>query len=196
MSYIVSLDEIKEYNVHDISFDCAKSAILVIEMQQLFVDELEIIDEKQIKNIKSLIEFIDNNNGQVIYVRHSDHPIDSLNMINWWGGSVVYGSKGWQMLPQFDIKDRIVIDKNQYSAFQGTDLHNVLQSQGVETVIISGVMTNCCCETTARQAFMLGYNVIFVNDATNTFNADLHLATLKNIAFGFGTVKNTVDLLK
>ena len=60
--------------------------------------------------------------------------------------------------------------------------------------MICGVMTNCCCETTARDAFMRGFNVVFVSDATATTSADLHLSAIKNIAFGFGDVINTQNV--
>lgn len=56
---------------------------------------------------------------------------------------------------------------------------------GKKEVIVSGVMTNLCCETTAREAFVRGFRVFFSTDATATSSAELHDATLKNLAYGF-----------
>lgn len=67
----------------------------------------------------------------------------------------------------------------------GTNLEEKLKKMGVEEVIVSGVMTNLCCETTAREAFVRGFRVFFSTDATATTSEDLHQATLKNMAYGF-----------
>jgi nicotinamidase-related amidase len=66
------------------------------------------------------------------------------------------------------MKEDIIIDKNRYSAFWRTGLDEFLRSKNVEDVVIAGVLTNCCCETTARDAFMRDYRVFFVSDATAT----------------------------
>ncbi len=84
-----------------------------------------------------------------------------------------------------------ILDKNRYSAFFGTDLDKRLRVEGVEDLLICGVMTNCCCETTARDAFVRDYRVFFVADATATANEELHLSSLKNLAYGFAYIVNT-----
>ncbi len=197
MSYIISLDDIREYNTHRIELpEPQKIALLVIEMQNVFVEDMKIISSEQISRINSLVSCFENFGGEVIYVRHSDDPEKSSNMISWWGDPIVFGSPSWQMLSEFNTNGKTIIDKNQYSAFHNTSLHNILNSKKISTVVITGVMTNCCCETTARHAFMYGYNVLFVNDATSTINSELHLASLKNIAFGFGEVVNTKNILE
>ena len=117
-------------------------------------------------------------------------------MISWWGGDKIEkNSPGWQIMKEFDTNKKIIIDKYQYSAFFETNLDNVLRTNNIEEVIITGVMTNCCCETASRDAFMRGYKVFFINDATSTVNEELHLATLKNLAFGFACIKNTDNIL-
>lgn len=75
--------------------------------------------------------------------------------------------------------------KHTYSAFYDTDLDSYLKQREKTEVIITGVMTNCCCETTAREAFIRGYRVFFSTDATATTNEDLHTCSLKTLAFGF-----------
>jgi len=90
---------------------------------------------------------------------------------------------------------KLVLIKINTLLFFQTELHDVLQANKIEDVIIVGVMTNCCCETTAREAFMYGYRVFFINDATSTVNEELHLATLKNLSFGFACIQDTKHLV-
>lgn len=72
-----------------------------------------------------------------------------------------------------------------HSEFSGTNLEQKLMKMDVKEVMVTGVMTNLCCETTAREAFVRGFRVFFSTDATTTSSMDLHEATLKNLAYGF-----------
>jgi isochorismate hydrolase len=78
------------------------------------------------------------------------------------------------------------VPKHQYDAFHKTDLHELLISHGIKQLAIAGVMTHLCCETTARSAFVQGYEVFFLVDGTATYNRAFHQASLQNIAHGFG----------
>ncbi len=66
-------------------------------------------------------------------------------------------------------KGDILLYKPRYGAFSGTDLDQILRANGRDTIIITGICTNVCCETTAREAGMRDYHVFFLNDATETF---------------------------
>jgi isochorismate hydrolase len=88
-----------------------------------------------------------------------------------------------------------VLQKKRYSAFIGTELDELLKSWQVEEVVICGVLTECCCETTARDAFCRDYRVFFVCDATATRDEVLHLSTLRNLAHAFAHVVSTEQLL-
>ncbi len=196
MTYNVDLNQIDKYNTHHLKVNPKRAALLVIEMQNVFLKDMEIINTSQMAHIQSIISTADTAGTKVIFVRHNDSSDISKSMVDWWGGDKIEkDSDGGQMIDEFNIAGRTVIDKNQYSAFFKTNLDEVLQASNIEDVIIAGVMTNCCCETTARDAFMRGYRVFFINDATATFNEELHLATLKNMAFGFAYVQNTQDLI-
>ena len=81
-----------------------------------------------------------------------------------------------------------VVVKHRYGAFEGTDLDLVLRSNGIRSVIMTGVATNVCVETTARQAFLRDYYVVFARDGTATFTRAEHEATLRNIDQFFGQV--------
>lgn len=86
------------------------------------------------------------------------------------------------------------MSKHTYNAFYGTDLESHLKELGKTEVIVTGVMTNCCCETTARDAFVRGFRVFFSTDATATSNEDLHNSSLKTLAFGFAYLVNVNSL--
>ncbi len=88
-----------------------------------------------------------------------------------------------------------IITKNQYDAFYQTDLEEYLRSKNVEQVIISGLLPNLCCETTARSAFVRGFEVFFPVDATAAYNRDFHLSTFRNLGFGFCPLMRTSELI-
>ena len=101
------------------------------------------------------------------------------------------------MIQELHIKaPDTIIDKSWCSAFFATEVHDLLRNEGVGDPIITGVLTNCCRETTARDAPMRDYRVFFMRDATATVIEDLHIASLKNLAFGFAYILNTKDILE
>jgi ureidoacrylate peracid hydrolase len=82
----------------------------------------------------------------------------------------------------------IIVTKHRYAAFHNTDLDLILRSNGIRTVIITGVVTNVCVETTAREAFVRDYYVVVVEDGTAAYLPEDHVATLRNIDRFFGEV--------
>lgn len=96
----------------------------------------------------------------------------------------VEGSPGVEIVPELEVQDDPVIDKTRYSAFVNTQLQSLLEEHEIDTVIISGLMTQYCSVTTARHAHDLDYRVIFVHDANTGpdlpdlgFGAQTHEAT-------------------
>jgi isochorismate hydrolase len=186
------LYEIKTYNTRTAWPNPAKSALLVIDLQEYFLPMLSPI----IGNILSLIESCRSKGIKIIYTRHGHKDSEDGGMLlNWWGDVITYGTDKWNLIKSISPRENEpVIDKNRYSAFLGTSLNETLKYRKIEDLIITGVMTNCCCETTARDAFMKDYRVFFVSDATATVSEDLHLASLKNLAFGFAHIVDTKKL--
>ena len=90
----------------------------------------------------------------------------------------------------------VVIDKLGYGAFHGTKLDETLRKRGVESLIVTGTVTQICVEETAREAFHYGYKATLVSDAVSSYLPDLHAATLKNFALKFGWVSNTSEVLQ
>lgn len=101
------------------------------------------------------------------------------------------GSWGADFVNELKPKeDELVVTKHRYNAFYGTDLEIALKAKGIKSLIISGVSTNVCVESTARDAFFRDFYVVFTSDCTATNNGGIeaHEATLKNIDRSFGIV--------
>ena len=105
-----------------------------------------------------------------------EHPVCQPNA---WNGDF-YGVR-----PR---PDEVIVTKHRYGAFESTDLDLTLRSRGIRTVIMTGIATNVCVETTARQAFLRDYYVVFTEDCTATYDLADHEATLRNIDSFFGQV--------
>jgi ureidoacrylate peracid hydrolase len=89
----------------------------------------------------------------------------------------------------------ILVTKHRYSAFVNTRLESVLHTYGIANVIMTGVSTNVCVESTARDAYMRDYNMIFVSDCTAAYSQEDHDATLRTMARNFGTVVTAAEIL-
>ncbi|MFA9381129.1 MAG: cysteine hydrolase family protein, partial [Acetanaerobacterium sp.] len=102
-----------------------------------------------------------------------------------------WGAEFFEVSPQ---RSEIVVIKHRYSAFINTRLDSVLRSLKIDTLIVTGVSTNVCVESTARDGCMLDYNIVFVADACASYNPAAHKMTLENIAGYFGTVCETEEI--
>jgi len=187
------LDEILHYNIRPANPDADKCALFVIDMQEYFRPLAAPI----LENVGSVIAACRTGGMSIICSRHGhkDPAADGGMLAKWWGDLIHYGSAEWEILSQLPLADTdVIVDKNRYSVFQGTGIDELLRSRNVDQLIITGVMTNCCCETTARDAFVRDYRVFFVSDATATVNHELHTASLKNLAYGFAHIVSTRQL--
>lgn len=188
------LDAVSRYNIRKAKPDPAKCALLVIDMQRFF----RPIPDPIIENVNAIISHARSSGAPVVYTRHGHEDLskDGGLLSEWWGELAIRGSAEWKLLDDLDARDDdIIVDKNRYDAFHGTELDSILRSKNIDQLIITGVLTNCCCETTARAAFVRDYRVFFLSDATATANEDLHVASLKNLAFGFAHILSTQQLI-
>ncbi len=106
-----------------------------------------------------------------------------------------WGGDWFENYSEFRPRDNEhVIGKNRFSSFEGTNLDLMLRSAGIETVILTGVTTEVCVETTARVAFVKDYNVIVVKDCVATLSKEIHEASLKTLEnfFAFLTTSDKV----
>ncbi|TVY54030.1 Peroxyureidoacrylate/ureidoacrylate amidohydrolase RutB [Lachnellula cervina] len=100
------------------------------------------------------------------------------------------GAEQHALWPGLDVQpDDLVVPKTRFSAFiPGTcDLDSLLKARGIDTLIVTGTATNCCCESTMRDAMQMGYHVLFVQDGNATRGDAVHNASLANMLL-FGDV--------
>jgi len=197
------LEKIAPFNTHVMQLDKDKAALLVIDMQKFFLDPasptftcggLAILP-----NLKKLIDAFRKAGRPVIYTRHVHHParLDAGIMGWWWEGMCLEGSPESEIHPDLFPKPfEKVVDKHRYSSFYNTDLETVLRCLKIEDLIITGVMTGMCCESTARDAYYRDYRVFFPADGTGSINEEMHLASLLNLSFGFAWVTEVDYLLE
>lgn len=88
-----------------------------------------------------------------------------------------------------------VILKTRYSAFLGSNLKEVLEKEGIKSLVVTGVTTNCCVESTARDGFMLGYYIVIPKDLVAAWHTPAHEASLFTLAQNFGVVTNAKDIV-
>jgi ureidoacrylate peracid hydrolase len=108
------------------------------------------------------------------------------------------GSHGQALWPGLEVApDDLHIGKNRYSALIGgaSQLERVLRSFGIDTVLIAGTKTNVCCESTARNAMMLDFNVVMVRDCCAALSEEEHRATLETVIQQFGDVMTVDEVL-
>lgn len=107
------------------------------------------------------------------------------------------GSMGVNTHPQVSpLQGEPIITKYRYSAFYDTPLDTLLKVNRIREVIITGVATNICCETTAHDAFFRGYDVFFALDGTGGTDETAHLASLRNIVRSYGKVGTIEQLVR
>jgi nicotinamidase-related amidase len=201
------LEKIAPFNQHKMELNRENSALLVTDMQEFFLDSASPTftcgGPAILPKVKRLIAAFRAAARPVIYTRHVHHPdrLDAGIMGWWWEGMCLEGS------PESEVHREIaplpgdkVILKHRYSAFYNTDLETVLRCLKIEDLVISGVMTNMCCESTARDAYFRDYRVFFLADGTGSINEEMHVASLLNLSLGFAYVTTadevTQQLLK
>ncbi len=177
------------------------TALIVVDVQKGFDDEVywgPRNNPDSEANIGRLIEAWRDQAWPVVFVQHaSKNPSSPL----------AENSAGYQFKSVLTGEPDLHVKKSAHSAFYGEpDLHGWLQKHGVSGVAICGIQTNMCCETTARQASDLGYDMIFVEDAMHTFDIvtpthkvyrarEIARYTAVTLAADFGRVVRTTDLL-
>jgi len=196
-NWLTLCKSIKSHEPYLMNID--KAALLVLDMQNFFVEHESHAHIPSagtiILPINQLISYMKDRGRPVIFTRHitSTKPVDLMR--KWWKDTIKEDEKVSEISPYVDSTKGIVLTKDQYSAFQNTNLKRLLMELGVEQLIITGVMTHLCCETTAREAFMNNFEVFFVVDGTATYTEDLHVSTIRAISHGFGFCVSTEEIL-
>ena len=198
------------------ALDPKKTALVVIDMQETFCAPgapAEVpVARSVVEPINALAADLRAMGGRVIWVLHANAQADGRSDWEMFFDHVVAdevrartiesltpGRQSlWRGLRE-DPRDLTIL-KNRYSAFTpgSSPLERVLRSMGIENVLIAGVKTNVCCESTARDAMMLDYRTVMVADCCAALSEDEHRATLETFIQQFGDVLTsgeTRDLL-
>ncbi|MCL5260396.1 MAG: isochorismatase family protein [Gammaproteobacteria bacterium] len=186
--------------MHPWKFKPKKTALLVIDMQDYFIEENSHAyipsTNAIIPQILKLQNYFLQHDYKILHTRHTNTKINAKQMANWWHNDILtldnHKSAITAAIAHPDIRQ---IVKPQYDAFLYTDLEEDLTQAKIEQVIITGIMTNLCCEATARSAFSRGFEVFFAVDATATYNQDFHLASIRNLAYGYAHPVTVEELL-
>ena len=180
-----------------------RAALVNVDLQNMFVestpDGLDIVER-----VNRLADACRAAGVLVIHTRHVLRPDGSnmgvLGQINAdvQAGVLNEGARTAALHDDLVVDPRdLILNKPRFGAFYGTDLEVILRSRGIDTIIISGIATNVCCDTTAREANARDIRVLFLADATATgAGPDAQAGTLLLIAFLFGEVLSTEDFLE
>lgn len=215
MSDMVDLDWLRERGGLICDFNAiepARTALVVIDMQDCFVNPQYRIGAPGtadiVPAINRLAAKLRQAGGMVAFTRHtsSDEPPFALprwlrESPNMQANEVLFekGSAAHSLHDSLDVRDGdLVRDKHRYSAFlpNSSTLHAELRMAGIDTVIITGTVTNACCESSARDAHMLDYKVFFPHDANAAATQENHHATLSNLAGLFADIRGTDEIIR
>lgn len=197
-------------NVFD-SFDPKRTALVVIDMQNFFVEEVETA-QSIVPNINRLARTMRDAGGMVAWVLltvaeapdgpslwpiyHDYFFTDAKRQAHKDG--LTEGSWGHKLYADLDVEQTdLNVRKSRFSAFiQGSsDLDERLRNQDIENLLIAGTATNFCCETSARDAMMIGYRTIMVSDANAARYDEDHIVGLTSILQSFGDVRTTGEVI-
>jgi len=160
------------------------TALLLIDLQEYFRPVAEPI----LPRLASLLGRCRAEGRPVLFTRHGhdDPATDGGMLAEWWPDLILADSPEAEILKELaPLPGEVVLRKKRYSAFFGTGLDERLRASGVSDLLIGGVMTNLCCETTARDAFVRDYRVFCLADGTATASEEMHRASLRNLDYGF-----------
>ncbi len=174
---------------HPLHLSPEHSALLILDMQRYFLEDTShayIPSARAIvPGIAKLAHHYSLRDLPVIYTRHVNSETDAGMMSVWWHELIESSSAKSEIIPQFDQSRGLVLEKSQYDAFHETRLEELLREKGISQLVICGVMTHLCCETTARSAFVRGFEIFFTIDGTASYNEEFHTAAIMNLAHGF-----------
>lgn len=195
-------------------FDPAKAALLVVDMQNGFMMDgvghsICPTAREIVPNINRLAESLRGSGGLVVWIQNAateetlqswsirvemDGPQRTLKRLE----SMMPGSKGYELWASLTPQaGDLFVQKTRFSAFiQGSsNLEAELRSRGIDTVIVTGTVTNICCESTARDAMMRNFRTIMVTDGNAAMSDELHNASLIAFYVRFGDIMSTRHLI-
>lgn len=189
---------------HVFDLDPTSSALLVIDMQVGFVRRRSPQwipqAERILPRLDGFAESARRLGMPVIFtsaVYLDPSPNDGLKMTTAIAeGNLAAGTEGLEIVPELWREGDILLGtKHTYDAFWQTDLDYLLRGLRKDTLVITGTLTNFCCEATARAGFDRGYHVLMCSDLCASDNPWAHDATLQTMRRGFGRVLDSEEIL-
>ena len=168
------------------------TALLILDMQNYFSnpDSHAFIPatDSLFPLINTMVGIFTEAGNPVIFTRHFN-AADENPMNLWWKDRIKKGTTEFEISGKLDCrkedKNVYILDKQYYDAFRNSDLNGIFKNHHIKKIIICGVMTHLCCETTARSGFMKGYEIYFPIDGTADYNGEFHSASSFNLYHGF-----------
>jgi ureidoacrylate peracid hydrolase len=190
----------------------SRTALVVIDMQNAFCAPGAAIEvpvaRTIVPNINRLASAVRSSGGPVVWVQmtikdEADWPVFLSALVDAGNcGRILAelrpGSEGHRLWPECGTKPTdLVVAKNRFSAFlpSACELGAILQSKGIESVLIAGTLTNVCSESSARDAAMQDFKTTLISDANAARSDGEHLATLVTFIQSFGDVRTTDELI-
>jgi ureidoacrylate peracid hydrolase len=196
------------------SLDMSKVAHVIVDLQVGFCAEgaaIEVpIAREILGSVNDISRAVRATGGLNVFLRYTYDEKEKLPWNVWFRNymspsqvditkaAFSRGADQWRLAPELDVRPGdLIIDKTRFSALiPGTcNMDEQLKARGIDTLIITGTLTNCCCESTARDALQMGYNVIFVSDGNATLSDEEHNATLISMTAIFADVMDSRRLL-
>jgi nicotinamidase-related amidase len=183
------------------SIEAKKTALVVIDLQNGIIhspNKAPHTSTQVVQNGSSLVQAFTEKGAFVVLVRVSSldgqdmlRPHTDLNM------NAASFPEGWDTLvPELaGFKNAHVITKRQWGAFFGTDLDLQLRRRGIDTIVLCGVSTSIGVDTTAREAYQLGYNQVFVEDAMTASTKEEHDYVCKTIFPRIGKIRSSGEVI-
>ncbi|MBU2651887.1 MAG: isochorismatase family protein [Bacteroidetes bacterium] len=180
--------------------DKDRMALLVVDMQHFFCDPHAhgFIPSAPaiIPGIMKLQKQCMESGIPVILTRHVNTEADAGMMGIRWKEVVTRENPQSAVIPELLLPGTTILEKSQFDAFFGTILEEKLKKEGRDQLIVCGVMTNLCCETTVRSAFVRGFEPLFPVDTTAAYNFEFHLSTFINLVYGFISPLNADEVIQ
>jgi ureidoacrylate peracid hydrolase len=197
---------------HD-TIEAARTALVVVDMQNYFVAQgfaAEVPAARDIvPNINRMARSLRGAGGAVVWIQTT-----ATGALEHWGNHHKYtlspqrkekrltqldeSHEGFKLFPSLDPQSGdLRVKKVKYSAFiaGSSDLDAQLKSRGADTILVTGTVTNVCCESTARDAMMLDYRVVMLSDGNASLTDEEHAASLNNFMIFFGDVMTTDEAI-
>ena len=195
--------------------DLARTAHLIVDMQNGFVAPgapVEVPAARDIvANVNAISRAVRAGGGTNVFLQMTVTEESMQSWSNWFRyfhtpastagfqDSFGHGMHFWELYPEMEVApEDLKVDKTRFGAFVpgASGLQELLQGRGVDTLIVTGTLTNCCCESTARDAMQMNYKLIFVSDANAALSDAAHNGTLDSMCMIFADVRPTAEVLE